>query len=150
MMVIILIGLNNYCGTWIKHSGWYPDKKIRLFKKGSGEWKGINPHDSYTLKKGKKLGTLEGDIHHWIHKDYQELLDKVENFSTIASKAYYQLGIKSTYFKILFRPTWAFFYSYILRFGILNGKIGYRICKQKFRITLLKYQKLYRLWHQSS
>ena len=86
--------LNNYCGTWIKHSGWYPDKKIRLFKKGSGEWKGINPHDSYTLKKGKKLGTLDGDIHHWIHKDYQELLDKVENFSTIASKAYYQLGNK--------------------------------------------------------
>ena len=125
-------------------------EKIRLFKKGSGEWKGINPHDSYTLKKGKKLGTLDGDIHHWIHKDYQELLDKVENFSTIASKAYYQLGIKSTYFKILLRPTWAFFYSYILRFGILNGKIGYRICKQKFRITLLKYQKLYRLWHQSS
>ena len=142
--------LNNYCGTWIKHSGWYPDKKIRLFKKGSGEWKGINPHDSYTLKKGKKIGKLEGDIHHWIHKDYQELLDKVENFSTIASNAYYQLGIKSTYFKILLRPTWAFFYSYILRFGILNGKIGYRICKQKFRITLLKYQKLYRLWHQNS
>ena len=47
--------LNNYCGQWIKHSDWYPDKKLRLFKKGSGKWKGINPHDSYRLKNGKKI-----------------------------------------------------------------------------------------------
>lgn len=141
--------LNNYCGKWIKHSDWYPDKKLRLFKKGSGEWRGINPHDSYTLKKTKKLGTLDGDLFHWIYRDYEEHLEKVENFSTIASKAYYKLGIKSTYFKIIFRPTWAFFKSYFLRLGILDGKYGYRICKQTYRVTLLKYQKLYKLWHQN-
>ena len=140
--------LNNYCGQWIKHSDWYPDKKLRLFKKGSGEWKGINPHDSYRLKKGKKMGKLEGDIYHWIYRDYDEHKEKVENFSNIASKAYYKLGIKSSYFKIIFRPSWAFFKSYFLRLGILDGKNGYRICKQSFNVTLLKYQKLYKLWHQ--
>ena len=140
--------LNNYCGQWINHSDWYPDKKLRLFKKESGEWRGINPHDSYRLKKDKKLGSLDGDLYHWIYRDYDEHKAKVENFSTIASKAYYKLGIKSTYFKIIFRPTWAFFKSYILRLGILDGKFGYRICKQAYRVTLLKYLKLYKLWHQ--
>jgi len=139
--------LNNYCGQWIKHSDWYPDKKLRLFKKGSGEWRGINPHDSYTLKSGKKLGKLEGDLLHWIYRDYEEHKQKVENFSTIASKAYYRLGIKSTYFKILFRPSWAFFKSYFLRCGFLDGKKGFRICKEQFNVTYLKYTKLYKLWH---
>ena len=142
--------LNNYCGQWIKHSDWYPDKKLRLFKKGSGEWKGINPHDSYRLKNGKKKGVLEGDLFHWIYRDYDEHKEKVENFSNIASKAYYKLGIKSNYFKIITRPSWAFFKSYFLRLGILDGKNGYRICKQSFNVTLLKYQKLYKLWHQNN
>ena len=142
--------LNNYCGQWIKHSDWYPDKKLRLFKKGSGKWKGINPHDSYRLKNGKKKGVLEGDLFHWIYRDYDEHKEKVENFSNIASKAYYKLGIKSNYFKIITRPSWAFFKSYFLRLGILDGKNGYRICKQSFNVTLLKYQKLYKLWHQNN
>jgi len=138
--------LNNYCGQWIKHSDWYPDKKLRLFKKGSGEWKGINPHDSYTLKRSKKLGKLEGDLLHWIYRDYEEHKQKVEHFSNIASKAYYRLGIKSNIFKIIFRPSWAFFKSYFLRCGFLDGKNGYIICKEQFNVTYYKYTKLYRLW----
>ncbi|MFK5983392.1 MAG: glycosyltransferase family 9 protein [Flavobacteriaceae bacterium] len=139
--------LNNYCGQWIKHSDWYPDKKLRLFKKGSGEWRGINPHDSYTLKSGKKLGKLQGDLLHWIYRDYDEHKQKVENFSNIASKAYYKLGIRSTFFKIIFRPSWAFFKSYFLRCGFLDGKKGFLICKEQFNVTYYKYIKLYRLWH---
>lgn len=139
--------LNNYCGQWIKHSDWYPDKKLRLFKKGSGEWKGINPHDSYTLKKNKKAGKLKGDLLHWIYRDYKEHKQKVDNFSTIAAGAYFKLGIKSSIFKIFFRPTWAFFKAYFLRLGFLDGKNGFRICKQTFRVTYLKYKKLYKHWH---
>jgi len=141
--------LNNYCGKWIKHSDWYPDRKLRLFKKESGEWKGINPHDSYTLKKSKKCGKLKGDLYHWIYRDYSEHQQKSENFSTIASHAYYKLGIKSSKFKIYFRPSWAFFKSYFLRLGFIEGKYGYRICYQSYRTTYLKYKKLYKLWQES-
>lgn len=137
--------LNNYCGQWIKHSDWYPDKKLRLFKKGSGEWKGINPHDTYTLKKGLKAGKLKGDLLHWIYRDYQEHNLKVEKFSTIAANAYYKLGKKSSLFKIVFRPSWAFFKAYFLRFGFLDGLNGFVICVQTFNVTFLKYIKLYEL-----
>ena len=137
--------LNNYCGQWIKHSDWYPDKKLRLFKKGSGEWKGINPHDTYTLKKGLKPGKLEGDLLHWIYRDYQEHNLKVEKFSTIAANAYHKLGKQSSLFKIIFRPSWAFFKAYFLRLGFLDGLSGFIICVQTYNVTFLKYIKLYRL-----
>lgn len=138
--------LNNYCGQWIKHSDWYPDRKLRLFKKGSGEWKGINPHDTYTLKKELKSGKLKGDLLHWIYRDYKEHNLKVERFSTIAAEAYYKLGKKSSIWKIIYRPTWAFFKAYFLRLGFLDGLNGWIICIQSYNVTFLKYIKLYRLW----
>ena len=137
---------NNYCGQWIKHSDWYPDKKLRLFKKESGEWKGINPHDSYTLKSGLNAGELKGDLLHWIYRDYKEHNLKVEHFSTIAAEAYYKLGKKSSIWKIIYRPTWAFFKAYFLRLGFLDGLNGWIICVQTYNVTFLKYIKLYMLW----
>lgn len=138
--------LNNYCGQWIKHSDWYPDKKLRLFKKESGQWKGINPHDCYTLRKGLKAGKLNGDILHWVYRDYAEHNKKIERFSTIASEAYFKLGKKSSIWKIIYRPTWAFFKAYFLRLGFLDGLNGWIICLQTYNVTFLKYVKLYRLW----
>lgn len=142
--------LNNYCGQWIKHSDWYPDKKLRLFKKDSGEWKGINPHDRYTLKEGLKAGHLKGDLLHWIYRDYQEHNQKVEKFSSIAAQAYFDLGIKSSIWKILYRPTWAFFKAYFFRLGFMDGLNGFIICVQTYNVTFLKYIKLYQLWRQKN
>ncbi len=140
--------MNNYCGQWIKHSDWYPDRKLRLFKKGSGEWKGINPHDCYTLKADKTQGILKGDLLHWIYRDYKEHNQKVERFSTIAAEAYFKLGKKSSLQKIIWRPFWAFFKAYFLRLGFLDGLNGFIICIQTFNVTFLKYIKLYQLWNK--
>jgi len=140
--------MNNYCGQWIKHSDWYPDRKLRLFKKGSGEWKGINPHDSYTLKVGKTKGHINGDLLHWIYKDYKEHNLKIDTFSTIAAESYYKLGKKSSILKIIYRPIWAFFKAYFLRLGFLDGLNGFIICVQTYNVTFLKYIKLYQLWNK--
>jgi len=138
--------LNNYCGQWIKHSDWYPDKKLRLFKKGSGEWKGINPHDCFTLNNGLQSGKLHGDLLHWMYRDYSEHNLKIEHFTTIASEAYYKLGIKSSIWKIMYRPFWGFFKAYFLRLGFLDGLNGFIISVQTYHSTFLKYIKLYKLW----
>jgi len=134
--------LNNYCGQWIKHSDWYPDRKLRLFKKNSGSWEGINPHDRYTLNNPKSLGKLRGDILHWIYSTYSEHNQKVEKFSSIAAKAYYDINKKSSIWKIIYRPTWAFFKAYVLRLGFLDGFNGFVICVQTAHVTFLKYSKL--------
>ncbi|KAA1247839.1 glycosyltransferase family 2 protein [Aquimarina sp. RZ0] len=133
---------NNFCGQWIKYSDWYPDKKLRIFKKGKGEWKGINPHDSYKLYNPKSCGKLKGDILHWNYPNYSAYNRQIEKFSTISAHSYYKLGKKATLWKIVFNPSWAFFKAYILRLGFLDGLNGFVICIQTANLTFLKYTKL--------
>ena len=51
--------LNNYCGKWIKHSRWYPDKHLRLFNSAKGKWTGPNPHDKFKLDPGSKVTRIK-------------------------------------------------------------------------------------------
>lgn len=136
---------NNYCGQWIKHSDWYPDRKLRFFVKGKGVWSGINPHDTFTLFNTKKSGKIKGDILHWIYRDYSEHNQKIERFSTIAAQAYFDLGKKTFVWKLVYRPSWAFFKAYFLRLGFLDGLNGWIICVQTYNVTFQKYLKLYEL-----
>ncbi|WP_282031486.1 glycosyltransferase family 2 protein [Winogradskyella eximia] len=138
---------NNFCGQWIKHSDWYPNKKLRVFDRRCAEWKGINPHDNVQLHNVKaKSGHLKGDILHKTYQTYSEFNQKTEYFSTIAAKAYYDLGKKAPIWKIIWNPTWAFFKTYFLRLGILDGFNGYVIAVQTANITFLKYSKLRELY----
>ncbi|MFM6935613.1 MAG: glycosyltransferase family 2 protein, partial [Flavobacteriales bacterium] len=57
--------LTNYCGHWVKHSGWYPDTKTRLVQKNLARWTGVNPHDRLELTDGGKVQTLKGDLLHF-------------------------------------------------------------------------------------
>lgn len=142
--------LNNYCGQWIKHGDWYPDKKLRFFRKNSGLWQGINPHDNFLLNNPKNKGYLKGDILHWVHNTYEEHIKKVDNFSSIGAMAYYKNGKRSSIFKIIYRPAWAFFKAYILRLGFLDGLNGFIIAVQAYNVVFYKYIKLYKLQKNKS
>lgn len=135
--------LNNFCGQWIKHSDWYPSKKIRIFDRRKATWKGINPHDEIKLNDSKsKIGHLKGDILHWPYATYSEFNISTEKFSSISANAYYKLGKTAPLWKIIVKPFWAFFKSYFLRLGFLDGFNGFVICIQTANITFLKYSKL--------
>ncbi|WP_305879789.1 glycosyltransferase family 2 protein [Seonamhaeicola sp. ML3] len=135
--------LNNFCGQWIKHSDWYPNKKLRVFDKRKARWKGINPHDNVNLNdQSDEVGFLNGDILHWTYQSYSEFNLKTEHFSSISAKSYYDLGKTSNLWKIVFNPTWAFFKAFFLRLGFLDGLNGFVICVQTANITFLKYTKL--------
>lgn len=137
---------NNFCGQWIKHSDWYPNRKLRVFDRRVAEWKGINPHDHIVLEGQRKAGRLKGDILHWTYQSYKEFNDKTAYFSTIAAKAYFDKGLKSPWYKTIWNPFWAFFKAYILRLGFLDGKNGFVISVQTGHITYLKYSKLRQLY----
>jgi glycosyltransferase involved in cell wall biosynthesis len=141
---------NNFCGQWIKHSDWYPNKKLRVFDRRKAEWKGINPHDNVQLyDENVKTGYLKGDILHQTYQSYSEFNQKTEYFSTIAAQAYFDKGKKASLWKIVWNPTWAFFKSYVLRLGFLDGFNGFVICVQTANITFLKYSKLRELLKNS-
>jgi glycosyltransferase involved in cell wall biosynthesis len=134
---------NNFCGQWIKHSDWYPNKKLRVFDKRLVSWKGINPHDEIVLHDPQgKTGHLKGDILHLTYQSYAEFNQKTEHFSTISAQSYFALGKKAPLWKIVINPTWAFIKAYIFRRGFLDGFNGFVICIQTANITFLKYSKL--------
>jgi glycosyltransferase involved in cell wall biosynthesis len=142
---------NNFCGQWIKHSDWYPNKKLRVFDRRVAHWNGINPHDNVEMQTpNQNLGFLKGDILHWTYQTYSDFNLKTEHFSTISAKSYYDLGKKATIWNILFNPPWAFFKAYFLRLGFLDGINGLVICVQTANITFLKYTKLRELIKNST
>ncbi len=139
--------LTNYCGHWVKHCGWYPDKKLRLWNSEKGKWTGINPHDKYEMNDGDKVtGHLKGDILHYSYYSVEDHYKQVEYFTNIASKAYFENGKKANYFKLMVNPIAKFVNHYFLKRGFLDGKAGYLISKISSYATYLKYKKLRALW----
>jgi glycosyltransferase involved in cell wall biosynthesis len=135
--------LTNYCGHWVKHCGWYPDKKLRLWDSRKGEWRGINPHDKYELFDGdKRSGYLKGDILHYSYYSIEDHYKQVDYFTTIAAKAYAEKGKKAPAYKLIVNPIAKFIDHYLLKLGFLDGKAGYLISKISAYATFLKYKKI--------
>ncbi|MCU0457132.1 MAG: glycosyltransferase family 2 protein [Bacteroidales bacterium] len=137
--------LNNYCGRWIRHSRWYPDRHLRLFDALKGRWIGPNPHDTFRLEPGCKSKRLKGDILHIIHDSVEEHVDKVNRFSTISAEEYFRNGKKAGPFTAHLHMAWSFFRSYILYAGFLDGHYGYTACIISAMGSFLKYSKLRKL-----
>lgn len=141
--------LTNYCGHWVRHCGWYPDKKLRLWDSRKGEWRGTNPHDKYELFEGDKAtGYLKGDILHYSFYTTESHIKQIEYFTDISAKALLKRGRKPTLIKLYLSPVAKFLESYFLKLGFLDGKYGYIICKKSAWATKLKYRKLKALYKQ--
>lgn len=131
--------LNFYCGTPIKTCGWYPDKKMRLWKKEKGMWRGTNPHDKFELNEENTSGFLLGDILHNTHPTHESLIRQTEKFGRIGAE---HLQSKNTFYlvlKLMFSPLFRFFKSYFFQLGLMEGRSGYNICKYQAREVFLKY-----------
>lgn len=135
--------LTNYCGHWVKHCGWYPDKKLRLWDSRLGHWTGINPHDKYELFEGdKNTGHLKGDILHYSYYTQEDHYRQVNYFTDIASKAYIEAGKRAPFYKLIINPIAKFVHHYILALGFLDGVAGFKISKISAYATYLKYKKI--------
>jgi glycosyltransferase involved in cell wall biosynthesis len=138
--------LTNYCGTWIKHCGWYPDRKLRLFDKSKGKWGGTNPHDKYEMQGGSKLGHLKGDMLHYSYYTIDDHYRQIQYFTDISSKELFRKGKRASFFKIYFSPMVKFVSDYILHLGFLDGGAGWTVCTMSAWATYTKYNKLRELY----
>ena len=137
--------LTNYCGHWVKHCNWYPDKKLRLWDSRLGAWTGTNPHDKYELTTDN-IKHLKGDILHYSYYSVEDHYKQVNYFTDIASKAYYKKNKKAPIYKLIANPIAKFIDHYILHAGFLDGKSGYLISKISAYATYLKYKKIRALY----
>ena len=137
--------LTNYCGKWIKHGGWYPDKKLRLWDKTKGAWGGQNPHDKVVMEDGAKTEHVKLDILHYSFYTIEQHLKQIEYFTDISSKAAFNNGESSNSVKVIYKSTFKFFRDYFLKLGFLDGYYGFVVCKNSAYAKLLKYSKLKKL-----
>lgn len=143
--------LTSYLGKWIHHSGWYPDTKLRLFKKGSCAWGGYNPHDKLMpLDPSLPIQHLNGDILHYTYYSLQEHLSQVNYFTDILAKANYEDGKRSNLLKIIGGGAFKFFKDFVLKKGFLDGYHGFLIASISAFATFIKYAKLKRIQEAAS
>jgi glycosyltransferase involved in cell wall biosynthesis len=139
----------SYCGRFMHHGLWYPDKKIRLFDRRIAKWGGLNPHDKIELEKDFDFQHLKGNILHYAFDTTEDLIWRNNRISSIAAMSLYNTGRRSSWYKMLVRPTWAFLNGYFFRRGFLDGFEGFSFAVNTSHQVFLKYSKLYKL-HRSS
>jgi glycosyltransferase involved in cell wall biosynthesis len=132
--------LTNYCGQWIHHSGWYPDRKLRLFDRRLGHWGGTNPHDRVEMNTA--VMHLDGDLLHYSYYSVSEHLGRARKYADIAAHAMYNQGKRSTWGQICFSPIFKFLRNYLFKGGFLDGLAGFTICRIAALETYWKYVHL--------
>ncbi len=132
--------ITNFCGKWIKHTGWYPDKQIRLWDKSKAKWEGII-HEKINIPKNS-VSHLKGDLEHYSFYTIHQHVAQINKFSELKAETLYQKGKKSNLLKIIFSPFFKFIKHYVFYLGFLDGFYGFVISANSAHSTFLKYVKL--------
>jgi glycosyltransferase involved in cell wall biosynthesis len=138
--------LNNFCGKWIKHCGWYPDEKPRLFDKRKGKFGGINPHDKLEMEVDATCMHIKGNLLHYSYTSITDHVLQQIKFSDIKSRSLYDKGKRIRKIKILTSPIASFFKNYLLKLGFLDGFYGFVICINTSYYSFLTYTKLWDMY----
>lgn len=133
--------LSSYGGEWIRTCGWYPDTKLRLWRKGTGTWQGEGIHEKVELDGKRSVRHLKGDLLHHAYDNITQFLEKIQRYSDIYAQEH-RYKVKSTGFKIFYKTTFAFIKSYLLKKGILDGYKGLLISVCNANFVFYKYSKL--------
>ena len=132
--------VSNYCGRFMYHSGWYPDLLLRLFKRGKAHFTDDLVHERLVVEGSSDK--LTSQLLHYAFDDIEEVLHKVNQYSTAGAAMMYKRGKKSSLIGAVVRGLWSFFRTYILRGGILDGREGLMLAISNAEGTYYRYLKL--------
>jgi len=139
--------LTNYCGKWIKHCGWYPDTKLRIWFKNEGKWEG-ELHEEVKFINQPQISTLKGDLYHYSYHSINQHIAQFNKFTDIGAEQAFKKGKKSNWFISIYKSVWKFNRDYFLKLGFLDGYYGFVICALSSQATFAKYLKLRELHKQ--
>ncbi|MCX8076553.1 MAG: glycosyltransferase family 2 protein [Aquificaceae bacterium] len=128
-----------YLGKFLKHA-WYPEWRVRLFKKGSVVFEG-ELHEKPVYK--TKVGSLKGDLYHYSYRNLQDQYVKTINYAYKMAQIMHKSGKRFRVYNLFFNPLWHFFKVYFLQLGFLDGFRGFLVASSTFIYTFLKYKFLY-------
>jgi len=136
-----------YCGRWIRHGDWYPDRKLRLWRRGQARWQGINPHDEVAAE--GRIGKLRGQLLHYGTGTIEDQMKKMVTYADIFTQGYICGERRVSYFDLLFRPLWRFVRGFFFKLGFLDGWQGLTISWMTTFYTFLRYFKAFEAQHQA-
>lgn len=137
--------LTNYCGKWIKHGGWYPDVKVRLFPREGSKWVGAHVHEELEYPEGLATYALAGHLHHYSYYSYKEHRTRADKYSTLTAIKMSERGKKAGALKPYLSAIGRFISMYFLKGGLLDGKMGFKIAWISAQSNVFKYKELRRL-----
>ena len=134
---------SSFCGRFLRHSGWWPDYVLRLFRRGRARFSDDVVHER-VIADGK-IETLSLPIMHETFVDLEDLVDKMNRYSTHGAQQLQREGKSSSLVEAIARALWAFFRTYVLRAGFLDGREGFMLAWATAEGTYYRYAKLMRL-----
>jgi glycosyltransferase involved in cell wall biosynthesis len=135
--------LSWYCGRFIRHSGWNPDYVDRLFRRGTARFSDDLVHER--LIPDGQVVKLKNHMLHYSFMNQEQVKVKIQRYSTDSAKQAFLKGRKGTPLKAIIHGIWAFFRTYILRLGFLDGRQGASLAFANAQGSFYRYIKLWRL-----
>jgi glycosyltransferase involved in cell wall biosynthesis len=153
----ILLGRrNHFLGRWIRHGGFYPDDKLRLFSRGSGHFENRLVHEDIRLSPGKSVtdlrlhwsygGDSRADLIHHSYPTLSDYLDHMNRYSSLGAEMVVAQGpVRFSMFNIVIRPAATLVYNYFFRLGFLDGREGLLLHLYHAVYVSWKYAKAWEL-----
>lgn len=140
--------LTNFCNKFIYHSGWHPDKIVRLFNKKHYTYNDKEVHETVACKDAKKVD-LKGKLFHYTFDSLEEYINKRNSYARAWADSRYKKGHKTNVLEIMSHTLFSFVRHYIVRLGFLDGYHGFLIAIIQMQYTFNKYNFL-RFKHRSN
>ena len=132
--------LSSYCGRFMRHSGWHPDHIVRLFRRAAARFSDDLVHERLLVK--GQIGQLDGELLHYAFDNLEEVLHKVNRYSSAGAVMLQQRGRSASLGSAVLRGLWSFLRTYILRGGFLDGREGFMLAVSNAEGTYYRYLKL--------
>jgi glycosyltransferase involved in cell wall biosynthesis len=132
--------LSNYCGRFMRHGGWWPDHVTRLFRRGKAHFSDDLVHERLIVNGA--TGRLGNPLVHLAFENFEEVLHKIDRYSTASAEMLREKGRKGSLSRALLHGLWTFLRTYVLKAGFLDGRHGFMLAVSNAEGTYYRYLKL--------
>ena len=139
---------NFYLGRWWRRAGLYPDRKVRLWRRGRARWGGEDPHD-HVIAAGP-VALLRGDLLHYSFDSISDHVSRMNSYSSIVARTRQERGIAFRVADLIIRPPWRFVRMFLLQGGWRDGVAGLTLAAVESFYVFLKYAKIWERQHLPS
>ena len=139
--VFALDRANHFAGVWVKHCGWYPDWKVRLFPRNKANWEGDFVHERLRFLEKMTAEKLPGKLLHYSYDSDEDHFERMDRYAQLAAEKLIDAGKNPGWLKQQISPLWRVFKTYIIKKGFLDGALGWKLSRRTATLMRWKFRK---------